>query len=101
MVAEVMLDRRGAQGHVQRLLHVQGAWLAVRPHTAVIVHTVGHVGVLLYLGNDNALANGVQRAAGIKKQSPLCTGTAFNTSVRVLFLMRSSNSALEISWSKP
>ena len=38
---------------------------------------------------------------GIKKQSPLCTGTAFRTSVRVLFLMRSANSSLEISCVKP
>ena len=31
MPAEIMLDRRRAQGHVQRLFHVQGAGLAVGP----------------------------------------------------------------------
>ena len=38
---------------------------------------------------------------GIKKQSPFFTGTAFSTSVRVLFRMRSSSSSRLISWSKP
>ena len=52
-----MLDGQSAQGHVQRLLHVQGAGLAVRPHAAVIVHTVGHVGVLLDFRNHNALTD--------------------------------------------
>ena len=57
MAAKVMLDGQSAQGHVQGLLHVQGAGLAVRPHAAVIVHTVGHVGVLLDFRNHNALTD--------------------------------------------
>ena len=57
MAAKVMLDGQSAQGHVQRLLHVQGAGLTVRPHAAVIVHTVGHVGVLLDFRNHNALTD--------------------------------------------
>ena len=62
MPAEVMLHRRGAQGDVQRLFHMQGAGLAVRADAAIVVDAVGHVGVLLHLGDDDALADGVQRA---------------------------------------
>ena len=40
---------------------------------------------MLHLGHDDALADGVQRAGRDKKQSPLCTGTAFRTSVRCCF----------------
>ena len=59
MAAEILLFRRGAQGHVQRLFNVQCAGLAVRTHAPVIVNTIGYIGVLLHLGNDDALADGV------------------------------------------
>ena len=62
MLTEIMLDGRGAQGHIQRLCHMQGTGLAVRTDTAVVVDAVGHIGILLHLGNDDALADGVQRA---------------------------------------
>lgn len=59
MAAEILLLRRGAAGHIQRLFNMQCAGLAVRAHAPIVVHTVGHVGVLLHLGNDDALADGV------------------------------------------
>ena len=101
MAAKVMFDGRGAQGHIQCLCHMQCTGLAVRTDTAVVVDAVGHVGVLLHLGHDDAWQMVCSVPDGIKKQSPLCTGTAFRTSVRVLFLMRSANSSLEISRVKP
>lgn len=70
MAAEVVLLRRRAAGHVQRLFNVQGAGLAVRTHAPVVVDAVGHVGVLLHLGHDDALADGVQRAGRDKKAIP-------------------------------
>ena len=70
MAAEVMLLRRGAAGHVQRLFNVQGAGLAVRTDAPVVVDAVGHVGVLLHLGHDDAPADGVQRAGRDKKAIP-------------------------------
>ena len=71
MLTEIMLDGRGAQGHIQCLFHMQGAGLAVRTHTPVIIDAVGHVGALLHLGHDDALADGVQRAGRDKKAIPL------------------------------
>ena len=62
--------RRGAAGHIQRLFNMQCAGLAVRAHAPIVVHTVGHVGVLLHLGNDDALADGVQRTGRDKKAVP-------------------------------
>lgn len=70
MAAEVVLLRRRAAGHVQRLFNVQGAGLAVCTDAPVVVDAVGHVGVLLHLGHDDALADGVQRAGRDKKAIP-------------------------------
>ena len=67
MAAEILLLRRAAASHIQRLFNVQGAGLAVRTHAPVIVNTIGYIGVLLHLGNDDALADGVQRAGRDKK----------------------------------
>ena len=41
---------------------MQGAGLAVRTHAAIVVNTIGYVGVLLHLGHDDALADRVQCA---------------------------------------
>ena len=71
MSAKIMLYRRGAQGHIQRLFHMQGSGLAVGADAAVVVNAVGHVGVLLYLGHHDALADGMQRARRDKKAIPL------------------------------
>lgn len=96
-----MLFRRGTAHYLQRLLYMQRARFAVRSHAAVIVHTVGHVGVLLHFNHHNTLADSVQRAGRDKEAIAFFTGTAFSTSVRVLFRMRSSSSSRLISWSKP
>ena len=94
MLAEILLNGRGAQGHVQRLFRVQCAGLAVRTHAPVVVHAVGHVGVLLHLGNDDALADGVQRAGRDKEAVPLMhrhsiqhlgQGVIFDTLRKLLF----------------
>ena len=71
MSAKIMLYRRGAQGHIQRLFHMQGSGLAVGTDAAVVVNAVGHVGVLLYLGHHDALADGMQRARRDIKTIPL------------------------------
>ena len=74
MAAEIVLLRRRAAGHVQRLFNVQGAGLAVRTDAPVVVDAVGHVGVLLHLGHDDALADGVQRAGRDEKAVALVYG---------------------------
>ena len=71
MAAKVMFDGRGAQGHIQCLCHMQCTGLSVRTDTAVVVDAVGHIGILLHLGNDDALADGVQRAGRDKEAVPL------------------------------
>ena len=53
-----------ALGHRQRLGYVQSTGLAVRAHAAVVVDPVGHVGILLDLGDHDALADGMQGAGG-------------------------------------
>ena len=62
-----MLFRRGTAHYLQRLLYMQRARFAVHPHAAVIVHTVGHVGVLLHFSHHNTLADSVQRAGRDKE----------------------------------
>ena len=60
MAAKIQFFGRAQFGDSQCLLDVQGAGLAVRPHSAIVVDPVGDVGILLHLRNDDALADGVQ-----------------------------------------
>ena len=57
-------------GHVHRLFDMQLPGLAVL-QSAVIVHAVGGVGALLHLRQQNALADGMQRARGNKGEISL------------------------------
>ena len=46
MAAEIQFFGRAQFGGVQRLLNVQGAGLAVRPHPAIVIDPVGDVAVV-------------------------------------------------------
>ena len=59
-IAAVVLDDRNAPGDRQGLLDMQVTLFAVLADTAVIVDTVGDIGVLLDLGDQDVLADGVQ-----------------------------------------
>ena len=59
-IAAVVLDDRNTPGDCQRLLNMQVTLFAVLADTAVIVDTVSDIGVLLDLGDQDVLADGMQ-----------------------------------------
>lgn len=56
---------------VDGFLDVELTRLAVLAEAAVVVDAVRRVGILLDLADDDALADGMQRARGDEKTSPL------------------------------
>ena len=60
-----MADRAGADGrfkteHVKRFFEMKRALVSVFVHAAVVVKPVGQVGILLDLGDQDALSDGVE-----------------------------------------
>ena len=68
-----LLDRLKVRD-VDGLLDVELTRLAVLAEAAVVVDAVRRVGILLNLADDDALADGVQRARGDEKDIPLVNG---------------------------
>lgn len=63
-----------AQGHVERLVHMQLPRLPVRPDPPEVVDAVGRVGVLLDLREQDARADRVDRARADEEDVPLVHG---------------------------
>lgn len=88
-------------GHLQRLFHMEGPGLPVRAGAAIVEHPVGHVGVLLNLGNDQPRADGMEGAGGNKNYVSFFTGSLRKISVRVPALICWTNSSFVTSRWKP
>ena len=58
-------------GNCQRLLNMQIAFPSVLSYPSVIIHTVGDIGVLLNLRNQDILSDGVERAGFDEQHIPL------------------------------
>lgn len=65
-----LLDRLEVRD-VDGLLDVELTRLAVLAEAAIVIDAVRRVGILLDLADDDALADGMQRARGDEKTSPL------------------------------